>query len=189
MKYVIMDILALHKLAIFQHNAEMVMVVAFIAGGLRKNSQRICWQKERYRGFLERTLLGSYLELGFWKRSRMNVPTFKYLCTVLGPVFKKENTKMKESISIECRIAVTLSRLGTNNTLMMVGELFKLGLSTTSEIIRECCKAIGSHLKPLVIKKPTLTRMKQIASEFEARNSVYTRGNRWKPHSHHYTFL
>jgi hypothetical protein len=64
-KYVIMGILALQKRVIFQHNTEMVMVTAFIAGGRRKNSQWICWQKERYRGFLEPTLLGSYSELDF----------------------------------------------------------------------------------------------------------------------------
>jgi hypothetical protein len=98
MKYVIVGILALQKLAIFQQNAEMVMVVVFIAGGRRKNSQRICWQNERYRGFLERTLLGSYLELDFWKRLRVSVPTFKYLYTILGLVLKKEDTKMRASI-------------------------------------------------------------------------------------------
>jgi hypothetical protein len=41
-------------------------------------------------------------------------------------------------------------RLGTGNTLMMAGDLFGLGLNTTSEIVKECCKATRIHLKQLV---------------------------------------
>jgi hypothetical protein len=32
----------------------------------------------------------------------------------------------------------------------MVGGFFELGLITTLEIVRECCKAIKIHLEPLV---------------------------------------
>jgi hypothetical protein len=86
--------------------------------------------------------------------------------------FKEGRYKNEGKYFVEYRVAVILSRLGTGNTLMMVGDLFGLGLSTTSEIVRKCCKAIRIHLKPLVFKKPTLAQMKQIASEFEALHGI-----------------
>jgi hypothetical protein len=138
----------------------MVLVEVFIVGGHKKNAQRISWQKERYRGFWGCILLRSYLELDFRKQLKMSVPIFKHLCTILELVLKKEDTKMRASISVEYEIAIILSCLRTGNTLMMVGDLYELSLSTTPEIVRECCKAIRIHLKPLVIKRPTLVQMK-----------------------------
>ena len=69
---------------------------------------------------------------------------------------------------MECRVAITLYRLGSGKTLIMIADLFGLGESTTSIIVRECCEAIRILLKPLVFKKPTLVWMKKIAAEFEA---------------------
>jgi len=171
-KYVIVGILALQKTAIFQHNAKMMMMAVYIMGGHRVNTRRTCWQRERYGGFLESTLLGSYSKVDFRKRMRVNISTFNYLCTLLGPIMKKEDTHLRQSIPVECRVAVTLCRLATGNTLMMISDLFGIGVSTTSEIVRECCEAIRIRLKPLVFKKPTLVRMKNIASEFEALHGI-----------------
>jgi hypothetical protein len=63
---------------------------------------------------------------------------------------------MKQSVSMECRVAITLYRLESGDTLMMIGDLFGLGLNTISIIVRECCEAIRIYLRPLVSKKPTL---------------------------------
>ena len=67
--------------------------------------------------FLDCTLLGSSSEEVFRKRCRVNLSTFKYLCNLLGPVLGKKNTHLKDSISVECRVAITLYRLGRGNTL------------------------------------------------------------------------
>jgi hypothetical protein len=81
-KYVIESILALQKLATFQHNAKMVMVAVFIAGSFMVNSRRTRWQEEQYRGFLEWNLL----EPDFQKWLKMSISTFKYLCTLFENV-------------------------------------------------------------------------------------------------------
>jgi len=86
----------------------------------------------------------------------MSTSTFQYLCSLLGPVLKKKDTHLRESIIMERRIAIIFSRLATDNSLQMVGDLFGVGLSTTSIIVRECCEAIRIHLRPLVFKKSTL---------------------------------
>jgi len=79
----------------------------------------------------------------------MNTSTFQYLCTLLGLVLKKKDIHLKESISVEHKIAITLFQLATSNSLQIVGDLFRVGLNTTSIILRECCEAIRIHLRPL----------------------------------------
>ena len=86
--------------------------------------------------------------------------------------FGKKNTRLRDSVLVECRVAITLYRLGSGNTLIMIADLFGLGESTTSIIVRECCEAIRILLKPLVFKRPTLIWMKKIAAEFEALHGI-----------------
>ena len=64
-KYVIVGILALQKFAIFQQNAQMMIMAVFIAQGRRVNSRRQCWQFQRYGGFLDQTLMGSFSDGDF----------------------------------------------------------------------------------------------------------------------------
>ena len=63
MKYVIVGILALQKVAIFEHNVQMMMIVVFLIEKYRTSSQRTCWKWQCYGGFLDCTLLGSGSEV------------------------------------------------------------------------------------------------------------------------------
>ena len=68
MKYVIVGILALQKVAIFEHNVQMMMIAVFLIEKNLASSQRTCWKWQRYGGFLDCILLGSGLEEVFRKR-------------------------------------------------------------------------------------------------------------------------
>ena len=172
MKYVIVGILALQKVAIFEHNVQRMMIAVFLMEKCQTSSQKTCWKWQRYGGFLDCTLLGSGSKEVFRKRCRVNLSTFKYLCNLLGLVLGKKNTRLRDSVSVECRVAITLYRLGSGNTVIMIADLFGLGESTTSIIVRECCEAIRILLKPLVFKRPTLVWMKKIDAEFEALHGI-----------------
>jgi len=50
----------------------------------------------------------------------------------------------------------------------VVGDLFRMGLSTTSIIVRECCNAIMIQFSALVFKKPNPIWMKLIAKGIKA---------------------
>src|SRR5579875_2343303 len=82
MKYVIVGILALQKIAIFQHNVHMMMMAVFIAQRWRINSHKRCWRFQRYGGFLEQTLMGSYSDGDFRRQMRVSTSTFQYLYTL-----------------------------------------------------------------------------------------------------------
>ena len=101
-------------------------------------------------------LLESGSEEVFRKQCQVNLSTFKYLCNFLGPVLGKKNIHLRDSILVECRVVITLYRLGSDNTLIRIADLFGLGENTTSIIVKECSEAIRILLKPLVIKKTTL---------------------------------
>ena len=153
MKYVIVGILALQKVAIFEHNVQMMMITVYLMKKHWASSQRTCWKWQRYGGFLDCTLLGSSLEEVFPKQCQVNLSTFKYLCNLLGPVLGKRNTHLRDSILVKYRVAIILYHLRSGNTLIMIADLFELEESTTLKILKKCCKAIRILLKPLVFLK------------------------------------
>jgi len=101
-------------------------------------------------------LMGSYSNGDFQKRMKVSTSTFQYLCTLLGPVLKKKDTHFRESISVKHRIAIILSRLASRNSLQTIDDLFGVGLSITSIIVRECCEAIRIHLGHWFLKNQLL---------------------------------
>jgi hypothetical protein len=75
-----------------------------------KVSDRSVWAFERNVGFTDRLLLGSFTEKMFKQRTCVCHKTFKFLCERLGPFLQKKNTPMRETISVESRVAMSLQR-------------------------------------------------------------------------------
>ena len=50
--------------------------------------------------------------------------TFKFLCERLGPYLQRKNIQMRETISVESRVAMLLQRFGTVNTLCNVRDIY-----------------------------------------------------------------
>ena len=62
----------------------------------------------------------------FQKQCWVNLSTFKYLCNLLGSVLEKKNTHLRDSILVECRVAIIYYCLGSGNVLIMIADLFGL---------------------------------------------------------------
>ena len=90
MKYVIVGILALQKVAIFEHNLQMMMIVVFLMEKHQASFQRTYWKWQHYGGFLDCVLLESSLEEVFQKQCWVNLSTFKYMYNLLGSVLEKK---------------------------------------------------------------------------------------------------
>ena len=125
------------------------------------------WKFDRPSGYVSQFLLGSYNAKMFKDRVRVSRPNFFYLCHLLGPILSKKDTKLRFCIPIECRISLTLHRFATDNTLHTLADLYGISKSSASIIVREVCEGIKNILRPLVFPKPTLSKMKEIALEFE----------------------
>jgi hypothetical protein len=74
---------------------------------------------------------------------------------------------MRENIPIEFRVAMVLTRLGSENSLQMCGEVYVIAKSIMSITVREFFVTIRKHLKPLVILKLTRNKIKEITIGFE----------------------
>ena len=168
LKYVIISIMAVQKTIIYQHNAAIMMMAYFLFG----SNERVVWKFDRPTGYVSQFLLGSYSARMFQDRLRVSRPTFTYLCHLLGPFLSKKDTKFRTCIPLEVQIAITLHRLGSGDALHTLADLYGISKPSASIIVRKTCEGIKRLLRPLVFQRPTLGRMKQIATEFESLHGI-----------------
>ena len=104
----------------------------------------------------------------WWNNNlRMSKSTFTYLCNQLSPYLQKQNTRMRECIPLEQRVALTLWRLATNADYRSVAQLFGLGRSTVCEVFHECCSVIVEKLLQCYLQIPNGNDLKEIIEGFE----------------------
>ena len=81
-------------------------------------------------GFFDQNLLGSFNTREFKGRMRMDVSSFEYLCATLAPQLHRQDTNMRVAIPVQVKVAVSISRLATGNSMQSIADLYKIGLST-----------------------------------------------------------
>ena len=79
---------------------------------------------------------------------------------------------MRGTISVESRIAMSLQRLGTGNTLCTVDEVYGVAESLISKIVRIFCKLVRVHLQGTFVQFPNPARFRILALEFEALHEI-----------------
>ena len=62
----------------------------------------------------ERIVMEEFTESDWMENFRMGRHTFMYVCNQLRPYIKRKRTILREPISVEKRVAVTIWRLATN---------------------------------------------------------------------------
>ena len=102
---------------------ENALILSICFEGM-KMSDRSVWAFERNVGFAARLLLDYFMKKMFKQRTRVCHNTFMFICERLGLYLQRKNTHMRETISVESRIAMLLQRLRTGNTLCIVGEVY-----------------------------------------------------------------
>jgi hypothetical protein len=79
---------------------------------------------------------------------------------------------MRNAISVETRIAISLSRLGTGNGQLLINDLYGIAESTVSIIMREFCKAVRQHLQQILVQMPSESQFRVVAKEFEVLHKI-----------------
>ena len=79
---------------------------------------------------------------------------------------------MMNAISAETRIAISLSRLGTGNKQLLIGDLYEVAESTVSIIVREFCKAMMQHLHQILVQMSSESQFRVLAKEFEVLHKI-----------------
>ena len=68
-------------------------------------------------------------------------------------MLEKQDTRFREAVPIEKRVAIALRRLATGNSYRSVSKTFAVGKSTALNITKSFCAAI-SHLSKYFVKFP-----------------------------------
>ncbi|XP_065119815.2 uncharacterized protein [Paramisgurnus dabryanus] len=100
------------------------------------------------------------------KNFRMRRGSFRLLCDTLRPWLTRQNTKYREAVPVETRVAICIWRLATNLEYRSISQLFGVGLSTCCTITQEVVTAINVVIKPLYIKHPSAAEFRQIIQGF-----------------------
>ena len=137
---------------------------------LNGRQQRRLWAHDRglHRpGFFDQVLLGSFNEREFKGRMRMDISTFEYLCSTLAPELQIQDTKLRLAIPVQVKVAVSISRLATGNSMQCIADLHKIGLSSSQLAISQFCGAIKKNLLRKFINWPSPSTMERYAHEFQ----------------------
>ena len=112
---------------------------------------------------------GSFTEEDWLENFRMSKETFLYLCQELGHTISRQDTHMRKALPSEMRVAITLWRLGTNDSYRTVGHLFGVSRSSVYLIVKEVCQAIVNKLLPIYIRIPEGDTLKEVVRQFQSK--------------------
>ena len=73
---------------------------------------------------------------------RVSRNTFEHICGLVGPELVRQNTILRQAISVEKQVAVALWRLATGNSYRTVGLTFGIGRCTAMNLKDEFCTAL-----------------------------------------------
>ena len=106
----------------------------------------------------------------WWRENlRMHKSTFLFLCNELREHIQRQDTVMRQPITVEERVALTIWRLGTGAEYRTISELFGIGRATVCVIVNETCRSIVKYLLPRFVCFPVGDRLKEVVRGFEAR--------------------
>lgn len=140
----------------------------------KKRAQRRLWIKPgRTSMWWENFLKGITLQEEWKENFRMSRLSFSNLANLLRPHIEREVTIMREPVSVETQLALTLYYLSDEGRLRKVANAFGLSRSCCSIVVRRVASAITTHLGPVYIKLPmTEESVKEKVTKFYSKFSV-----------------
>uniref|UniRef100_A0A6P7FDT2 Nuclease HARBI1 n=1 Tax=Diabrotica virgifera virgifera TaxID=50390 RepID=A0A6P7FDT2_DIAVI len=105
-------------------------------------------------------------ETKFFQYFRMTKYKFYYILNKISADLTKQNTTFREAITPIEKLVVCLRFLSTGDSFRTIAFSYRLGHSTTQEIVGEVCKSIIKNLLSECMPIPAEARWKEIANEF-----------------------
>ncbi|KAL3699248.1 hypothetical protein R1sor_017270 [Riccia sorocarpa] len=91
---------------------------------------------------------------------------FLWLCSQIGHVVVKHDTKFRRAVPVEVRVGAILFRLTTGMTYFNVADRFGIGTSTVQEFMEDVVDAIISVMGPRYLVWPSGEDMEQVSQGF-----------------------
>ena len=100
---------------------------------------RRAWVFPRPQNWFQRLLNDRVLD-HWWKENfRVSRGTFEFICQLVGPNMERQNTRMREAIPVDKRVAASLWHLATGECYRSCGLMMGLAKPT----VIKCCRAAG----------------------------------------------
>ena len=102
----------------------------------------------------------------------MDVSTFEYLCSTLAPFLTRKDTHLRLAVPVQVKVAVSISRLATGNSMQSIADLYKIGLSTSQDAFSQFTVAMKQVLLRKFIRWPSAVVMDKFAQEFQNLHGI-----------------
>lgn len=114
----------------------------------------------------------TFTEEDWIENYRVSRNTFLYLCNELRPTIQRQNTRMRQAIKVEHRVAITLWCLATCAEYRSIGHLFGVARSTVCVIVHNTCSAIVDVLLSRYIQFPIGAHLGNVIEGFKRKCAV-----------------
>ena len=85
----------------------------------------------------------------------MSPQRFDHLLSLVGPLVKRQDTRYREAIPPDERLAITLRYLVTGDSMQTISFSYCVGLSTVCGTIDTTCDALWTTLYSQYISRPS----------------------------------
>jgi len=123
------------------------------------------WMKPQSTTWFSRFLLEQYDNKHWVQMFRMTKASVIALADLLKPHVQRQNTHYRVAIPVLIRVACTLFKLIHGANFTICSEIFAIGRSTVSKVLREVVHAINDTLRQEIMW-PTGDRMRETQAKF-----------------------
>ena len=115
-----------------------------------------------------------------WKNNfRMSRGNFMELCDELRPIIERETTRMKQPLSVETQVGITLYYFSDEGRYIKVANTFGVARSSVSKTVGSVCVAITDFIGPQ-LKDLNLNWSKTFMISMVSYSVL---GHRWYPYT------
>ena len=109
----------------------------------------------------------------WWKENfRVTRATFEYICQLVGPALRRQDTHMREAIPVEKRVGASLWRLATGECYCSCGLMIGLSKSAVvkccHEFVQQLCVLKGNYIKFPITRGEVQAKI----NEFSERSKI-----------------
>ena len=112
----------------------------------RIRNRRRMWAYQRPQHWLEEMLNNRVLHSLWKKHFRVSRGTFDYICGIVSRDIQRQNTRLRQVIPVQKRVAVALWRLGSGNSFRSTAITFGIGKSSVVKIFHSFSEAINRRM-------------------------------------------
>ena len=124
------------------------------------------WVRPRSTTWFSRFLLEPYDDHRWLQMFRMSKKSVMALADLLKPHVHRQDTRYRIAIPVLIRVACTLFKLAQGASLLICSEMFAIGKSTVSIILREVVNAITETMRH-ELTWPTGDRLRECQADFK----------------------